>query len=235
MQSKKKKIRWHNMNMKIDLVKQQEVVFHPQSDLTVLNELFKDATPSDVMGFVARNANNPVIFTNFRPMAVAVLHLVTKFLPNIKVVWVDHGFNTPETYRHVERVVASLNLNLQVYSPKMSAAHYTSVHGDIPPLDTPEHDHFTDIVKLEPFKRAMSEIQPDVWLNGIRHSQDSHRGNLDVFTFGSHNTVRVAPMFHFDEMDVEEYIFDRELPDNEDYFDPTKGETHRECGLMLQA
>jgi phosphoadenosine phosphosulfate reductase len=23
------------------------------------------------------------------------------------------------------------------------------------------------------------------------------------------------------------------LPDNEDYFDPTKGEEHRECGLHL--
>jgi len=41
-------------------------------------------------------------------------------------------------------------------------------------------------------------------------------------------------MFHLNELDVEEYIYDRDLPDNHDYFDPTKGEEHRECGLLLQ-
>ena len=185
------------------------------------------------MQFTVENASNPVIFTNFRPLAVAFLHLVTQPIPDIPVIWVDHGFNTPETYRHIERVIDHLNLNMQVYSPKMSAAHYTAVYGEIPEIDTPEHDRFSEIVKLEPFNRAMAQIQPDVWLNGIRHHQSEHRKNLDVFTFGSHGTVRVAPMFHLDQLDVEEYIFDRDLPDNHDYVDPTKGEEHRECGLLL--
>jgi len=186
------------------------------------------------MRFTIENAANPVVFTNFRPLAIAFLHLVTQPDPDIPVIWVDHGFNTPETYRHIERVVETLGLNLKVYSPKMSAAHYLAVHGAIPPLDTQEHDTFSRIVKLEPFNRAMQEIQPDIWLNGIRHDQNAHRQTLDIFTLGSHETIRVAPMFHLSELDVEEYIFERDLPDNHDYFDPTKGEEHRECGLLLE-
>lgn len=217
-----------------DQVSEQELIFHKEANLPALNEQFKNAKPSEIMRFTIEHAKNPVIFTNFRPLAVAFLHLVTQPKKDIKVVWVDHGFNTPETYRHIERVVKQLDLNLQVYSPKMSAAHYTAVHGEIPPVDTPEHDEFSRIVKLEPFNRAMAQIKPDVWLNGIRHDQNAHRKNLDVFTFGSHETVRVAPMFHLTELDVEEYIFDRDLPDNHDYFDPTKVEEHRECGLMLE-
>jgi len=213
---------------------EQKLTFHPEADLIALNERFKTNKPSEIMRFTVEHATNPVIFTNFRPLAVAFLHLVTQPKKDIPVIWVDHGFNTPATYRHIENVVEHLGLNLQVYSPKMSAAHYLAVHGEIPPIDTPEHDVFSRIVKLEPFNRAMSELQPDVWLNGIRHDQNGHRKNLDVFTFGSHGTVRVAPMFHLNELDVEEYIFDHELPDNHDYFDPTKGEEHRECGLMLQ-
>ncbi len=209
-------------------------VFSAEADLIALNQQFAKALPSEIMRYTVENASNPVIFTNFRPLAIAFLHLVTRPIPDIPVIWVDHGFNTPETYRHIERVVETLNLNLQVYSPKMSAAHYTAVYGDIPPIDTPEHDRFSEIVKLEPFNRAMSELKPDVWLNGIRHDQNSHRKELDVFTFGSHQTVRVAPMFHLTELDVEEYIYERDLPDNHDYYDPTKGEEHRECGLLLQ-
>ena len=227
--------------MSIELVRtlsksdpKSELVFHADADLIALNREFQNSRPSEIMKFTIEHAQNPVIFTNFRPLAVAFLHLVTQPKKDIPVIWVDHGFNTPETYRHIERVVKKLDLNLHVYSPRMSAAHYTAVYGPIPPLDTPEHDRFSEIVKLEPFNRAMEELKPDVWLNGIRHDQNSHRKNLDVFTFGSHGTVRVAPMFHLTELDVEEYIYDRELPDNHEYFDPTKGEEHRECGLLLQ-
>ncbi|BBM01291.1 phosphoadenosine phosphosulfate reductase family protein [Microbulbifer sp. GL-2] len=208
--------------------------FHHGADLASLNETFAGAKPSEVMQFTMEKAQNPVVFTNFRPLAVAFLHLVTRAKSDIPVIWVDHGYNTPETYRHIERVVNTLNLNLRTYSPKMSAAHYNAVYGGIPQLDTPEHDFFSRTVKLEPFNRAMQELQPDVWLNGIRHDQNAHRKNLDVFTQGNHGTIRVAPMFHLREIDVEEYVYENELPDNDVYFDPTKGEEHRECGLLLE-
>lgn len=211
-----------------------EPVFHTQADLPTLNRRFRESKPSEIMRFTVENARNPVIFTNFRPLAVAFLHLVTQRRKDIPVIWVDHGYNTAETYRHLERVVERLNLDLHVYSPKMSAAHYEAVHGAIPPLDTEEHDLFSRIVKLEPFNRAMQELQPDVWLNGIRHDQNAHRQSLDIFTFGSHSTVRVAPMFQLNELDVQKYILEHDLPDNFDYFDPTKGEEHRECGLLLE-
>lgn len=220
--------------LKVPEEQNEELVFHPRADLPLLNEQVVGMKPSEIMRFTIEHARNPVVFTNFRPLAVAFLHLVTQPRKDIPVIWVDHGFNTPETYRHIERVVDFLSLNLKVYSPKMSAAHYTAVHGAIPPLDTAEHDEFSRIVKLEPFNRAMDEMRPDIWLNGIRHDQNAHRKHLNVFTFGSHGTVRVAPMFHLNELDVEEYIYAKELSDNHDYFDPTKGEEHRECGLLLE-
>ncbi|MBY6189180.1 phosphoadenosine phosphosulfate reductase family protein [Microbulbifer agarilyticus] len=204
------------------------------SNLVDLNKEFAGAAPTEIIEFAIERSINPVIFTNFRPLATAFLHLVTQVKPNIPVIWVDHGYNTPETYRHLEAVVEALNLNLVTYSPKMSAAHYEAVYGGIPALDTPEHDRFSRIVKLEPFDRAMEDLKPDVWFNGIRHDQNHFRKNLNIFTTGSHNTIRVAPMYHLNELDVENYVYENELPHNEVYFDPTKGEEHRECGLMLK-
>lgn len=210
-----------------------------KTDLATLNEQFKLTrsieNARDIMRFSIQASDAPpVVFTNFRPLAVAFLHLVSSVKKDIPVIWVDHGFNSPSTYRHIERVVERLQLNLQTYSPAMSAAHYTAVHGPIPAVGTPEHDRFSEIVKLEPFDRALQQWQPDIWLNGIRRDQNTHRQSLDVFTVGSHNTVRVAPMFHLRESDVESYIAEHDLPDNHDYFDPTKGEEHRECGLLLR-
>ena len=91
---------------------QEQFAFSEKTNLVQLNEQFRMAKPSEIMKFTIEHAKNPVIFTNFRPLAVAFLHLVTQPKPDIPVIWVDHGFNTPETYRHIERVVARLNLNL---------------------------------------------------------------------------------------------------------------------------
>jgi len=212
---------------------EREQSYFATADLAALNRQFAERTPREIMEFAIGEASNPVVFTNFRPMAVAFLHLVTRVAPDIPVIWVDHGYNTPATYRFVELLRGRLDLNLKVYTSQVTAARRQAVYGDIPALDTPEHDQFSREVKLEPFERALAEWQPDIWINGIRRHQTEHRKTLDIFTTGALGTIRVAPMFHLRELDVEEYIYEHDLPDNDDYFDPTKGEEHRECGLLL--
>lgn len=207
--------------------------FFKTANLGELNQTFAQTAPQDIMKFAIERADRPVVFTNFRPMAVAFLHMVTRVRNDIPVIWVDHGYNTPATYRFVELLRQRLGLDLHVYTSQVTAARRQAVWGDIPALDTPEHDVFSREVKLEPFERALREWQPDIWLNGIRRHQTEHRKTLDIFTTGALRTVRVAPMFHLSELDVEEYIYEHDLPDNDDYFDPTKGEEHRECGLLL--
>lgn len=207
--------------------------YFSRADLGELNQRFAKAAPSEIMRFAIESADRPVVFTNFRPRAVAFLNLVTQVRPRIPVIWVDHGYNTAASYRFVEKLIHKLDLNLHVYTSQVTAARRDAIWGEIPALDTPEHDRFSREVKLEPFERALREWQPDIWLNGIRRHQTEHRKTLDIFTTGAQHTVRVAPMFHLSELDVEEYIYEQGLPDNDDYFDPTKGEEHRECGLLL--
>ena len=66
-------------------------MLHSTTNLVELNHRFKSTSPSEIMRFAIDNASNPVVFTNFRPLAVAFLHLVTKASNNIPVIWVDHG------------------------------------------------------------------------------------------------------------------------------------------------
>ena len=39
-------------------------------------------------------------------------------------------------------------------------------------------------------------------------------------------------MFYWTEVDLERYVYEHDLPDNEDYYDPTKVNDDRECGLQ---
>lgn len=197
------------------------------------NHRFASASPASIVAYVRDTAARPIISTNFRPLSIALVHLVNSIIPRIPILWVDHGYNTPETLAFVAEVQRAYDLNLQVYRPRIDAAVAGSA--DVPPLDTPEHARFTRRVKLEPFTRALSEWQPDYWITGIRADQTQYRRTLDVFSDGPQGTIRVAPFFHWTEVDVEGYIYNHDLPDYTHYVDPTKGPVERECGLQQLA
>ena len=193
---------------------------------------FQHLDPHSIVRQALRYAERPLLSTNFRPRAAALLHLVTRIVPDIPVVWVDSGYNTPATYRFAEAVTQRLKLNLKVYTPLVSSARRTAVLGGVPGLDDPAHEAFTQEVKLEPFERALRELAPDLWFTGIRAEQTDFRKTLGVISRGPFGTTRVAPFFALTGLDLEDYLYEHDLPDNDDYVDPTKVLDRRECGLQ---
>jgi phosphoadenosine phosphosulfate reductase len=189
--------------------------------------------PQDIIAWALERAERPVLSTNFRPRTAAILHLVSRACPGIPVIWVDSGYNTPATYRYVEEITRVLALNLQVYTPKVSAARRAAVRGGVPALTDPDHVDFTREVKLEPFERAFREWAPDIWFTGIRAEQNDFRRSLGVVSRGPFGTLKVAPLHHWSSLDLENHLYRHQLPDNPDYVDPTKGEDTRECGLQF--
>jgi phosphoadenosine phosphosulfate reductase len=45
------------------------------------------------------------------------------------------------------------------------------------------------------------------------------------------NTLKVSPVFHWSDADMEAYLREHDLPNEWDYFDPAKADEKRECGL----
>ena len=189
--------------------------------------------PEDILDWAAPLASRPFLSTNFRPMSAALLHMVTRRLPDIPVVWVDTGYNTPATYRFAESLTKRLSLDLHVYTPTITAARRAAILGGIPPVGHAEHAAFTREVKLAPFERAIRELNPDVWFTGIRAEQNDYRRSLGAVSSGPGGSMKVAPVFHWTRLDLDDYLYRHDLPDNDDYFDPTKGEDARECGLQF--
>src|SRR3954464_15264376 len=84
---------------------------------------------------VARAGGRAIVSTNFRPYEAVVLHLCAQAQPDIPVLWVDHGYNRPATYKHAEALRTLLKLNLKPFLPKLTAAHRDAVYGPIPGTD----------------------------------------------------------------------------------------------------
>jgi phosphoadenosine phosphosulfate reductase len=203
------------------------------SSLDAINqELGND--PDALVRWALTQGQRPIVTTNFRPFEAVILHMVTRHLPSVPVVWMDHGYNTDATYRFADALVKQLDLNLISYLPKRTRAHREAVDGPMPGIEDPRHEAFTQEVKLEPFARALREMAPDVWFTALRAEDTPERARMQPVSRNATGLLKVSPLLHWSARQMYEYLQQHDLPNEFDYFDPTKVEEKRECGLHLQ-
>ncbi|HEY9185120.1 MAG TPA: phosphoadenosine phosphosulfate reductase family protein [Salegentibacter sp.] len=202
-----------------------------QTQLDELNEKLQAFSPVEIIEWVITKAENPVVTTNFRPYEAAILHAVTRVEPNLKVIWCDTGYNTPQTYKHATQVAEQLNLNIKLYIPKQTAAYRDAFFGGIPEVNSTQHEEFTKQVKLEPFQRAIKEQNPDLWFTNLRKGQTSFRDSIGILSYSKDGILKVSPFYHWSDEKLDIYLAEHNLPNEFKYFDPTKVLSNRECGL----
>jgi phosphoadenosine phosphosulfate reductase len=198
------------------------------------NDELRSASPLEIVRWaVARAEGRAIVSTNFRPYEAVILHLCTQVQRDMPVLWVDHGYNRPATYKHAEDLKKRLNLNLKPYLPKITPAHRDAIYGKIPTTDNEAGlKKFSALMKIEPFQRGMKELAPTVWITALRKDQNLNRAALDIVSEDKNfKTLKVSPVFYWSDADMENYLKQHHLPNEWDYFDPAKADDKRECGL----
>ena len=99
---------------------------------------------------------NFVLSSSFGIQSAVMLHLLTQVKSDIPVLITDTGHLFPETYRFIEQLTERLDLNLQVYQAKESAAWQVAKYGE-------EWAHSDDSLKaynrrnkVEPLERGLT-------------------------------------------------------------------------------
>jgi len=203
---------------------------YTDEQVTLFNQELEGKSPEEIVAWAILKAEKPVITTNFRPYEGAILHIVNSVKPSINVVWCDTGYNTLNTYKHAEELIALLDLNIDLYVPKQTSSHRDAVMG-IPQIEDPMHKVFTEQVKLEPFKRAMSVHQPDVWFTNLRKGQTAFRDSIEIISQDANGVLKVSPFYNYSDEQLDVYLEENNIPNEHKYFDPTKVLGNRECGL----
>jgi phosphoadenosine phosphosulfate reductase len=202
--------------------------------LTRWNAELRHQSPLEIVRWaVAQAGGRAVVSTNFRPYEAAILHLAVTVQPDIPVLWIDHGYNRPATYRHAEALRARLGLRLKPFLPRLTPAHRDALFGPLPAVDDESGlKKFSALMKLEPFQRGMRELAPTVWLTALRQVQNPNRAGLDLVSLDENfGALKVSPFFYATDSDLEAYLAQHHLPNEWDYFDPAKADEKRECGL----
>ncbi len=205
-----------------------------KEEVAAWNAELRNETPLEITRWaVARAEGRAIVSTNFRPYEAVVLQIATQVDPTIPVLWVDHGYNRPATYKHAEELRAKLGLNLRPFLPRVTAAHRDAIHGPVPEPDQEEAlQRFSSQMKLEPFQRGMKELAPSVWITALRQVQNPNRAGLDIVSLDANfGALKVSPVFYWSDEQMEQYLEEHQLPNEWDYYDPAKADEKRECGL----
>ena len=197
----------------------------------VMDTFNKDMTTQEIIEYYLDKAKKPIVSTNFGPGEAVILHMITKVKSDIDVVWIDSGYCTAPTYRFAANLINRLNLNMKVFHPDFGKSFRDATGFEIPPLGSEDHKKFTNDVKLEPFQRALNQLKPDYWFTAIRSEQTEYRKSLDIISTVNNGIFRIAPLLNWSSDDIETYLNLNNLPNETDYFDPTKVIDDRECGL----
>ena len=203
-------------------------------ELADINRHLGGKTSTEIVEWAINQNKKMVVTTSFGYNSAVTLHLVTKIRQSVPVVWVDSGYNLEDSYVVAEKLIQELGLNIHVYNPVMSAARREAVHGasfGVP--DNPKFEDFKYQVKLEPFQRALKELQPEIWISGIRKEETNYRRNLGIVSMDARGILKVSPLFNWTENDVSDYMRKHSLPSCRHYFNPTKVDSQAECGLHL--
>lgn len=198
------------------------------------NAELRDRSPLEITRWaIEEGAGRAIVSTNFRPYEAVVLHMVSQVAPKTPVLWVDHGYNRPATYRHAEDLRKRLGLDIRPFLPKLTPAHRDAIYGEIPTTeDEAGLKQFSAVMKLEPFQRGMRELAPTVWITALRKVQNPNRAELDIVSHDANfGALKVSPVFYWSDAQMEAYLEEHDLPNEWDYFDPAKADEKRECGL----
>lgn len=205
-------------------------------DFDSVNASLRGASPQEIVRWALSLQRKTIATTSMGRNAAVMLHLVSEVDKTLPTIWVDTGYNLRDTYIVAERLIRDLDVNMHVYSPQMTSERRNAIIGGIPTVDEEErHKEFTRQVKLEPFARALDEFQPEIWLTGIRREETEHRKTLDIVSMDNRGIIKVAPIFYWSDDEVEAYMAQHQLPTCKHYFDPTKVQDGRECGLHTAA
>ena len=190
-------------------------------DLEAVNRDLAGSDPESIVQWAADNlgkitgqsqTQGLALSSSFGIQAAVMLHLVSKVIPDIPVIWVDTGYLFPETYVFAHDLKKRLNLNLQIYQSPMSPAHMEATMGMLWESDDVEDfNKYDRIRKVEPMQRAIEELNVTTMFAGLRRGQTEHRKNLP-YILHQNDRFNVYPILDWSAKDVHDYLTKHDLP-----------------------
>ncbi len=181
-------------------------------NLKAENERLEQASAMERVRWAAEHFGDKLaLSTSFGVQSAVMLSLANTVVPGIPVIFVDTGYLFPETYRFAEELTERLQLNLKVYSAEMTPARQEALFGKRWEQGPEALHEYNFQNKVEPMNHALTELETEGWMTGLRRNQASSRALLKVVV-RQNKVFKVHPIIDWTDRDVYEYLTQNNLP-----------------------
>lgn len=178
----------------------------------VLLAELKAKSPVELIHWVQDcHPRNSVLTTSFGAQSAALLHLTVQILPDLPIVFIDTGYHFPETLTFAKEMQARLKLNLKVFQPLLSPKEIEKKHGRLWESGPEGLQKFHQIIRVEPLQRAWGELNPELWIAGLRRSTAESREKLEILS-RQDSRLKLLPILDWTDRQIGAYLKAHSLP-----------------------
>jgi phosphoadenosine phosphosulfate reductase len=150
------------------------------------------------------------VVSSFGADSSVLLHMVAQVDKSLPVYFLETGKHFPETLAYVETLKQHLGLaNVRWLRPDPKDIARFDPKGDLWETDP---DSCCHIRKTEPLEIEIAQFGG--WVTGRKRFQTSERGALPHFELTSDDRIKVNPLAHFTDADVNAYKTEHGLPEH---------------------
>ncbi len=161
-----------------------------------------DATAEEILRFAADEFGSGFAVTASMQDTVLV-HLASKVLPGIDVLFLDTGYHFIETLGTADAVEAVYDVTLRRLLPLQTVGEQDAQYGK--DLFARDPDLCCALRKVAPLNRALTGYE--AWGTGVRRAESPTRANTQVVQFDAkRGKVKFAPLAAWSDDEVAAYI-----------------------------
>jgi phosphoadenosine phosphosulfate reductase len=160
------------------------------------------APAEEVIGWAAATFGARLCITSSMTDAV-IIHLASRQVPGIDVLFLDTGYHFPETIGTRDAVSAVYPVNVINVTPPTTVAEQDEGLG--PRLYARNPDLCCYLRKVVPLEQALGPY--DAWITGVRREETDARSDAAAVQWDpQREMVKVSPIVDWTQQDVDDYI-----------------------------
>ena len=146
-------------------------------DLQEANRRLEGASPQEILRWgVETFYPKLTMATAFGPEGCAILHMLSRIEPKVRVFNLDTGYQFAETLQLRDRIAERYGVEVELVRADRTVAEYEAANGG--PVYADEPDRCCHDRKIIPLRRAI--VGYDAWISAIRADQSAHRAKASV-------------------------------------------------------
>ncbi|HEX4215749.1 MAG TPA: phosphoadenylyl-sulfate reductase [Candidatus Dormibacteraeota bacterium] len=171
------------------------------------DERLEQASAEEILSWAAETFGRRLCVTSSMADPV-VLHLASRALPGIDVVFLDTGYHFAETLVTRDLVADTYDVNVLNVVPEQTVAEQDATHGAR--LHDRDPDLCCNLRKVRPLQRALEGY--DAWITGLRRDESPSRAGTRIVAWDPRRgKVKISPIARWTEEQVEAYIAEHKL------------------------